>query len=129
MPRSRRGRSRTAPFSRLWAATAVSDLGDGVTLAAGPLLMLTLSSDPVIIGPYPNPVSDYVNLDVILPKKGRLQIHHFNTMGNKLGMMADGQMEKGYHRIFMETRGLYPGIYILKVEFNEYVEIVKYLVR
>jgi MFS family permease len=36
-------------FGRLWAATSVSSLGDGVTLAAGPLLAATLTRDPVQI--------------------------------------------------------------------------------
>lgn len=36
-------------FGRLWAANAVSNVGDGVTLAAGPLLVASLTSDPVLI--------------------------------------------------------------------------------
>ena len=37
-------------FGRLWAATAVSNLGDGVTLAAGPLLLASMTSSPALIG-------------------------------------------------------------------------------
>lgn len=36
-------------FGRLWAASAVSNLGDGVTLTAGPLLVASLTSDPALI--------------------------------------------------------------------------------
>jgi MFS family permease len=36
-------------FSRLWSAATVSYLGDGMTLAAGPLLAATLTRDPVQI--------------------------------------------------------------------------------
>ena len=36
-------------FAKLWGATSVSALGDGVTLAAGPLLAATLTRDPVQI--------------------------------------------------------------------------------
>lgn len=36
-------------FGKLWAAGSVSSLGDGVTLAAGPLLAATLTRDPVQI--------------------------------------------------------------------------------
>jgi PKD repeat protein len=90
---------------------------------------VTLSSEPEIIGPYPNPANDYVNLDIVLPSKGNLKIYNFNTMGNKLGMMTDGQRSKGYHRISMETGDFSPGIYLLKVEFNDFVKIVKYSVR
>lgn len=37
-------------FRRLWLAQGLSDAGDGMTLAAGPLLMTTLTSNPVLIG-------------------------------------------------------------------------------
>ncbi len=36
-------------FGRLWAASAVSNVGDGVALAAGPLLLASLTSDPALV--------------------------------------------------------------------------------
>jgi MFS family permease len=36
-------------FGRLWTAAAVSNLGDGVALAAGPLLLASLTSDPALV--------------------------------------------------------------------------------
>ncbi|MEN3269788.1 MFS transporter [Pseudonocardia sp.] len=36
-------------FARLWAANAVSNVGDGVALAAGPLLLASLTSDPALV--------------------------------------------------------------------------------
>lgn len=36
-------------FARLWAANAVSNLGDGVTLVAGPLLAASLTRDPRLV--------------------------------------------------------------------------------
>ncbi|MBO4206945.1 MFS transporter [Micromonospora echinofusca] len=37
-------------FSRLWSAAAVSSVGDGVTIAAAPLLAAQLTDDPRLIG-------------------------------------------------------------------------------
>jgi hypothetical protein len=34
---------------KLWAAGAVSNLGDGVTVVAGPLLAASLTRDPVLV--------------------------------------------------------------------------------
>ncbi len=90
---------------------------------------VTLSSEPVIIGPYPNPAKEYVNLDIILPSSGHLRIYNYNASGNKLKMMTDGDRSKGYHRISMETGNLAPGVYMLRVEFKDYDRIVKYLIR
>lgn len=36
-------------FGRLWAANAVSNVGDGITLAAGPLLVASLTDNPVLV--------------------------------------------------------------------------------
>ncbi|BCJ40327.1 MFS transporter [Actinoplanes ianthinogenes] len=38
-----------AGFTRLWTAAAVSNLGDGVTMVAGPLLLTTVTDDPALI--------------------------------------------------------------------------------
>ena len=38
-------------YRKLWAASAVSNLGDGITLVAGPLLAASLTRDPALVGP------------------------------------------------------------------------------
>lgn len=37
-------------FARLWTASALTNVADGVALAAGPLLVSSLTDDPVLIG-------------------------------------------------------------------------------
>jgi hypothetical protein len=44
-----RGAGLGSAFGRLWAAAAVSNVGDGVALAAGPLLLASLTSDPALV--------------------------------------------------------------------------------
>ncbi|TQM14147.1 MFS transporter [Pseudonocardia kunmingensis] len=44
-----RGEPLGSAFGRLWAAAAVSNVGDGVALAAGPLLLASLTSDPALV--------------------------------------------------------------------------------
>jgi MFS family permease len=38
-----------ADFTKLWTASAVSNVGDGVTMVAGPLLVASLTHDPVLV--------------------------------------------------------------------------------
>ncbi len=38
-----------ADFRKLWTASAVSNLGDGVTMAAGPLLVASITTDPAAV--------------------------------------------------------------------------------
>lgn len=47
MPRQRRELS--PAFTRLWLAAAITNLGDGALLAAGPLLVATLTTDSVAV--------------------------------------------------------------------------------
>jgi MFS family permease len=36
-------------YGKLWTASTISNLGDGITLVAGPLLAATLTRDPVLV--------------------------------------------------------------------------------
>ncbi|MBQ1024051.1 MFS transporter [Micromonospora sp. C95] len=38
-----------ADFARLWTASAVSNVGDGITMAAGPLLVASITDSPALI--------------------------------------------------------------------------------
>jgi len=38
-----------ADFAKLWTASAVSNLGDGVTMVAGPLLVASITTDPAAV--------------------------------------------------------------------------------
>ena len=38
-----------ADFTKLWTASAVSNIGDGVTMAAGPLLIASVSDNPAFV--------------------------------------------------------------------------------
>ncbi|MFE9747950.1 hypothetical protein ACFYOT_23855 [Saccharothrix saharensis] len=40
---------RDPDFTRLWWASAVSDLGDGMTIGTGPLLSASLTDDPALV--------------------------------------------------------------------------------
>jgi MFS family permease len=44
-----RGRGLGPEFAKLWTANAISNLGDGVTLVAGPLLAASLTRDPRLV--------------------------------------------------------------------------------
>ena len=36
-------------YRKLWTASTISNLGDGITLTAGPLLAASLTRDPVLV--------------------------------------------------------------------------------
>ncbi|MBL1068259.1 MFS transporter [Streptomyces sp. 7-21] len=49
-PRAGRRRGLGPEFGKLWAATTVSNVGDGIAAAAAPLLVASLTDDPLLVG-------------------------------------------------------------------------------
>jgi MFS family permease len=49
-PRTATKRRSRLPFRRVWAAAAISNLGDGIALAALPLLVASQTHDPLLVG-------------------------------------------------------------------------------
>ena len=45
----KQGERLPGPFLRFWASDALTSAGDGFTLVAAPLLLVTLTSSPVVI--------------------------------------------------------------------------------
>ncbi|WP_293696852.1 MFS transporter [uncultured Agrococcus sp.] len=50
IPSPRSWSSLGRPFGYLWSASALTNLGDGILLAAGPLLIASLTSSPALVG-------------------------------------------------------------------------------
>jgi len=90
---------------------------------------VTMSDGLVIVGPYPNPTGDFINLDVILPSKGVLKISNFNVIGQTLDVIGGSEEDKGYHRFTFDTNHLPQGVYILLVEYQDEERVMKYVVR
>lgn len=92
-------------------------------------LCTTFSNEFMVIGPYPNPAGDFVNLDILLPSKGSLKITNHNAIGQRLSMTEMAQAAQGHHPIVMETRHLPAGVYILVINYNDHETVFKFAVR
>mgnify|MGYP000434844592 CR=1 FL=1 len=87
---------------------------------------ITLNPELVVIGPSPNPMGDLMHLDIITPSKGDLRISNFNAIGQNLGSLQQGQLDKGFHQYKFDMSHLAQGVYLLRIQFNEESRVIKY---
>ncbi|OPZ95869.1 MAG: hypothetical protein BWY70_01900 [Bacteroidetes bacterium ADurb.Bin408] len=73
--------------------------------------LLTLSG-------YPNPFGNTVNLIYTLPENGTVKINVYNSLGELVRKIADGEEMSGKHILEIPTAQLPHGLYTFKMEFS-----------
>jgi Secretion system C-terminal sorting domain len=94
---------------------------------------LVSSDDPVpseyVFHPiYPNPFNSSATILISLPKAAELRVTVFNTLGERVSVLADGQSAIGTHRFVLEGSGLSSGLYFVHANvsgrWNEVKKVV-----
>jgi PKD repeat protein len=75
---------------------------------------------------YPNPVNDLLNLHVVLPRDGNLQVQLFDAVGQQVKSL-NLELNSGYHALALDCASLSSGRYQVRLSFEE-EEIVKTIV-
>ncbi len=76
---------------------------------------------------YPNPVMDMLNLSVLLPQSGDLNVEVFNASGQRVKSLSI-DLNSGYHALALDCSDLSSGRYQLRLSFKDQ-EIVKAFVK
>ncbi len=71
---------------------------------------------------YPNPFNASTKITIALPQPSYLSLQIFNTTGQKVSTIADGQYNLGYHDFVFNGSGLSSGIYFVQALINPVVE-------
>jgi hypothetical protein len=69
---------------------------------------------------YPNPFNPSTTIKFALPVKTNLSLSVYNTLGEKVAEMFNGELEEGYHEMMFNASGLSSGIYFYKIESENY---------
>jgi PKD repeat protein len=75
---------------------------------------------------YPNPVNDLLNLHVLLPRDGNLQVQVFDAVGQQVKSL-NLELNSGYHALALDCASLSSGRYQVRLSFED-EEIVKTIV-
>tara|TARA_R110000868_G_scaffold408293_7_gene691078 strand:- start:27651 stop:30533 length:2883 start_codon:yes stop_codon:yes gene_type:complete len=74
---------------------------------------------------YPNPFNPSTTIRFGLPVSSNVRISVFNSIGQMVTQLFDGQKAAGFHDLIFDARNLSSGIYIYRIEAGAFVETKK----
>jgi hypothetical protein len=77
---------------------------------------------------YPNPFNPSTTIRYGLPHKSTASLIVFNTLGQQVATLVDGEVEAGYHEFRFDASGLSSGVYFYRLQAGTFVEARKFLV-
>lgn len=69
---------------------------------------------------HPNPFNPSTTIKFALPVKTNLSLNVYNTLGEKVAEIFNGELEEGYHEMMFNASGLSSGIYFYRIESENY---------
>ncbi len=79
-----------------------------------------IPSNFVLYQNYPNPFNPSTTIKFALPVKTNLSLSVYNTLGEKVAEIFNGEMEEGYHEMMFNASGLSSGVYFYKIESENF---------
>jgi hypothetical protein len=62
-----------------------------------------------------------------VPQADRIAITVFNTVGEQVAMLVNGDIDAGYHEVTFDASGLASGVYFYRMTAGTYVDTKKLL--
>jgi hypothetical protein len=106
----------------------------GAGLLRRPLSEMITSVDPVTVElpreyqleqNYPNPMNPSTTINYTLPNRSHVTLTVFNTLGQSVSTLVNGDMEAGYHEVKFDGGGLASGVYFYRLSAGGFVNTRK----
>jgi hypothetical protein len=117
----------------LWSGTSeyllFSDLNTNQSLAKGAETVgqSDVPSTYVMFQNYPNPFNPSTIIRYGLPEKSAISLDVFNSLGQKVATLIDGEEEAGYHEVSFDGSGLASGVYVYRLTAGSYMESKRFV--
>ena len=85
-----------------------------------------ITTDFTVINAFPNPATHEVNLNFIIPADDNVKVSLYNSIGQLVGNIYDGQLPKGLNRFTENLIGLSSGIYYFVVYYHDQQLVAKF---
>jgi hypothetical protein len=76
---------------------------------------------------YPNPFNPSTTVRYSLPHKSAVQLTVFNTLGQQVAQLVNGDMEAGNHEVKFDGTALSSGMYFYRIQAGSFVETRKFV--
>ena len=76
---------------------------------------------------YPNPFNPSTTIRYSLPERSQVTLAVFNTLGQQVALLQNGEEEEGYHEVKFDGSKLASGVYLYRMQAGSCVETKKLL--
>lgn len=76
---------------------------------------------------YPNPFNPSTTIGYILKDKSNVKLSVFNSLGEEIAILVNGQQEQGYYEVNFDAAGLPSGIYYYMINTGNFTQTKKML--
>jgi photosystem II stability/assembly factor-like uncharacterized protein len=77
---------------------------------------------------YPNPFNPATNIRFGLPFRSHVTLTLFNTLGQTVQTLVNGEMAAGYHEVRFDGSNLASGVYLYRIQAAGFVQIRKLMI-
>jgi len=76
---------------------------------------------------YPNPFNPSTTIPYGLPHKSVVQLTIFNTLGQQVAVLQNGEQEAGYHEVKFDASKFSSGVYFYRMQAGDFIQTHKML--
>jgi hypothetical protein len=122
--------SRVIPFELVFSSNGIEyprdtlmvDVVTGVGEAVEPLpKVYTLDQN------YPNPFNPNTTIRYGLPSRSHVVLTVYNTLGQQVATLVQGEQEAGYHEAVFDAVGLASGVYLYRLQAGDFIQTRKFV--
>ena len=74
---------------------------------------------------YPNPFNPATTIAFDIPSQAHVRITVYNTLGEQVGIVFDGQRPAGSHSVIFDASALPSGLYLYRMQAGEFTSVQK----
>jgi hypothetical protein len=68
---------------------------------------------------YPNPFNPSTTITYGLPTRSRVALAVYNTLGQQVALLQNGEQDAGYHEVRFDASGLASGVYFYRIQASD----------
>jgi CubicO group peptidase (beta-lactamase class C family) len=76
---------------------------------------------------YPNPFNPSTTIRYGLPNRSYAALTIFNTLGQEVAVLQNGEQEAGYHEVLFDGKNLSSGVYFYRIQAGDFVQTKRLL--